>query len=54
MNLWFIVVLSLLAVGYAMGQEKGAVKVKDREIRGRQEGDHFQSLVFICRENPRL
>ena len=37
MNPSFIVVLSLLAVGYAMDPEEEAVEVEDLEIRGRRK-----------------
>ena len=47
MNLLFIVVLSLLAVNYAMDpeeEEEEAVEVVDLEIRGRRKGDHTKGV----------
>ena len=44
MNLLFIVVLSLLTVGYAMDPEDEAVEVEDLEIRGRYKGDHTKRV----------
>ena len=47
MNLLFIVVLSLLAVGYAMDpeeEEEEAVEDEDLEIRGWRKDDHTKGV----------
>ena len=47
MNLLFIVVLSLLALGYAMDpkeEEEEAVEVEDLEIRGWRKDDHTKGV----------
>ena len=44
MNLLFIVVLSLLALGYAMDPKEEAVEVEDLEIRGWRKDDHTKGV----------
>ena len=44
MNLVFIVVLSLLAVSYAMDPEEGAVKAVDYVMDPEEEADEVEDL----------
>lgn len=44
MNLLFIVVLNILAVGYATPDHEAGLKVEDLAIRGWRKGDHTKGV----------
>ena len=44
MNLLFIVVLNILAVGYATPDHEEGLKVEDLAIRGWRKGDHTKGV----------